>query len=309
MSQQIKYPKPILKWVGGKTQLLDKLIPLFPTEMNNYREIFLGGGSVLLAVLTQINLGKIKVNGKIYAYDLNEPLVYTYKNIQTQHEDVFMHLQTLINEYNACGTGLIIKSPINKEDAQLHKENYYYWVRTNYNKLSKEEKQTTFGSAMFIFLNKTCFRGLFRVGPNGFNVPFGHYENPKVVNKPHLDEIHRLIQNVVFECADFQQSLAGVSPDDFVYLDPPYAQECETGKSFVGYTLNGFNLETHKLLFKHIHELNSVNIKFILSNADVGLVREAFEQEKYSVCSLMCKRSINAKKPDAKAKEVIVCNY
>ena len=296
-------PKPILKWVGGKTQIIDKLITDFPVEMNNYREVFLGGGSVLLTLLSCVKSGSIKIRGNIYAYDLNEPLIYIYKNIQTRHNELYDTLQTIIAEFNECGNGKINRTPANIEEAKITKENYYYWTRTEYNKLT--DKKSILGSAMFIFLNKTCFRGVFRVGPKGFNVPYGHYNNPEIINKEHLEEIHHLIQNVVFECRDFNTSLTTVEPDDFVYLDPPYAPE--TGTSFVGYTENGFNLESHNNLFKLIHKLT--DSKIMLSNADVTLVRENFANEKYNTQSLLCKRSINSKKPDAKAKEVIIKNY
>ena len=180
-------------------------------------------------------------------------------------------------------------------------------MRGEYNKLSLIDKMGILGSAMFIFLNKTCFRGVFRVGPNGFNVPYGHYKNPEIINKEHLDDIHNLIQGVIFECCDFTTSLATVEPDDFVYLDPPYAPESNT--SFVGYTENGFNIKQHNILFNLIHTLTDTNKKVMMSNSDVSLVRENFTGEKYTIVSILCKRSINSKNPDAKANEVIIKNY
>jgi DNA adenine methylase len=95
---KISITKPLLKWVGGKTQILEKLLGEFPVEMNNYREIFLGGGSVLLAILSYVKSGKIKIYGNIYAYDLNEPLIWVYKNIQTRPDDVFAEIQKIISE-------------------------------------------------------------------------------------------------------------------------------------------------------------------------------------------------------------------
>jgi DNA adenine methylase len=305
--KKINIPKPFLKWVGGKTQIIDKLISEFPAEINNYREAFLGGGSVLLTLLTYVKMGIIKLQGNVYAYDLNEPLIYVYKNIQTNHNELYTVLQTIITEFNECGEGEINRTPINIEEAKKSKENYYYWVRSQYNKLSLTDKKTILGSAMFIFLNKTCFRGVFRVGPNGFNVPYGHYKNPEIINKEHMDEIHQLIQNVIFECCDFNQSLSNVEMNDFVYLDPPYAPETET--SFVGYTENGFDIDQHNNLFKLINQLNENNQKIMLSNADVDLVRKNFTDEKYKIVSVLCKRSINSKNPESKAKEVIIKNY
>ena len=306
-TKKIHIPKPILKWVGGKTQIIDKLITDFPVEINNYREAFLGGGSVLLTLLSYVKSGIIKIHGNIYAYDLNEPLIYIYKNIQTRRNELYDILQTIITDFNECGNGEINRKPANIVEAKIAKENYYYWIRSEYNKLCLTDKKSILGSAMFIFLNKTCFRGVFRVGPKGFNVPYGHYNNPEIINTEHLEEIHHLIQNVVFECCDFNTSLNIVEANDFVYLDPPYAPETDT--SFVGYTENGFNLENHTNLFKLIHALTNTNKKIMLSNSDVSLVRENFTSEKYNTLSILCKRSINSKKPDAKAKEVIIKNY
>ena len=306
--KKIIIPKPILKWVGGKTQIIDKLIVDFPIEINNYREAFLGGGSVLLAFLSYVKSGIIKINGNIYAYDLNEPLIYIYKNIQTQRNELYDILKNIITDFKECGNGKINRTPENIEEAKIAKENYYYWIRSEYNKLSIIDKKSILGSSMLIFLNKTCFRGIFRVGPNGFNVPYGHYSNPEIINKEHLDDIHNLIQNVIFECYDFDTSLAlaNIEQGDFTYLDPPYAPETNT--SFVGYTEKGFDIENHKKLFNLIHNLTDAKHKIMLSNADVSLVRENFK-EKYSTSTILCKRSINSKNPESKAKEVIIKNY
>lgn len=299
--------KPILKWVGGKTQILDKLFSNFPTEINNYHEIFLGGGSVLLALLTNVKSGKIKVNGTINAYDINDPLIHVYKNIQSGYAELYASLQTIIGELNACpDVDGLNRKPQTIEEATMSKENYYYWCRTRYNKLSAEEKRTIIGSALFIFLNKTCFRGVFRVGPNGFNVPYGHYKNPEIVNKEHLEEVHKLIQNVRFECMDFASSIGKVVAGDYVYLDPPYAPE--TATSFVGYTENGFGIEKHNQLFALVRGLTEKKARFMMSNADVALVRDNFPEGVFTTETVLCKRSINSKKPDAKTNEVLIKN-
>ena len=299
--------KPFLKWVGGKTQIVDKLIIKFPNEINNYHEIFLGGGSVLLTLLSYVKNGDIKINGNIYAYDLNEPLIYLYKNIQKDYNELYNEIQKIIIQFNLCGDGEINRKPKNINEAMISKENYYYWIRNEYNKLSIIDKNTIIGSSMFIFLNKTCFRGIFRIGPNGFNVPYGHYNNPEIVNKEHLKEIQKLIKNVIFECCDFNISLQNIKKNDFVYLDPPYVPEKIT--SFVKYNENVFNNDTHINLFKLINKLTDDNKKIMLSNSDVSLVRDNFTNEKYNIESLLCKRKINSKKPSSKTQEVIIKNY
>ena len=298
--------KPFLKWVGGKTQIIDKLMLEFPKEINNYYELFLGGGSVLLALLIAIKNGIIKLNGQIFVSDVNEPLIYVYKNIQNNYEELFIILKEIIDDYNDSGNSEIInRKPLNIEEAKLNKENYYYWIRSLYNKLSIEEKKSIYASALFIFLNKTCFRGLFRTGINGFNVPYGNYKNPEIINKNHLEEIHNLIKDVIFNSYDFELALINVQDNDFIYFDPPYAPETTT--SFVGYTDKGFSLNKHMKLFEMINYLNKRNIKFILSNADVNLIKDNFKD--YEIISIECKRSINAKKPNAKTNELIIKNF
>ena len=294
--------KPILKWVGGKTQIIDNIIKEFPLEINNYHEIFLGGGSVLLALLSYVKIGNIKINGKIYAYDINEPLIYMYKNIQSNHNELYNEIQLLIEDFNSCGNGELNRKPKNIEEAKTLNENYYYWIRSEYNK-SDFDRNSVKGSAMFIFLNKTCFRGVFRIGPNGFNVPYGNYKKPEIINKEHLEKVSSIIKDVEFQCSDFRESLKNIEKNDFVYLDPPYAPE--TNNSFVGYTKDGFNIQSHNELFQLIHKLTEKNIKIVLSNSDVELVRENFK-EKYNIKSIICKRSINSKTPDAKVKELII---
>jgi len=307
-------PKPILKWVGGKTQIIDKIISNFPKEINNYHEIFLGGGSVLIALLHSVNINKITLHGKIYAYDINESLIYVYKNIQTNPKELYYKLKEIIQEYNdiedSNESDTKNRNPKNIKEAKSSKESYYYWTRSVYNSLNKEEKMSILGSAMFIFLNKTCFRGVYREGPNGFNVPYGHYKNPEIINKEHLDEIHNLIKNVIFECCDYSKSLLNIEDNDFIYLDPPYAPE--NSKSFVGYTKNGFDENNHLNLFKMINELNdkkTKNIKTMMSNSDVEIVHNNFPESKYNTETIICKRSINSTNPESKTNEVIIKNY
>ena len=277
--------KPFLKWVGGKTQLIDKIVSKIPTYMKNYHEIFLGGGSVLLALLSLQRDQKIVIANKIYAYDLNSHLIDLYIIIRDNKEDFFSHITALKQEY----------------DGSSDKESYYYTIRTRFNQEEKSIKK----SAMFLFLNKTCFRGMYREGPNGFNVPYGHYKKtPTIITKDDIDKISALIQNVEFICLDFEDSITKVQHGDFVYLDPPYAPE--TKDSFVGYTKGGFGIEKHKKLFSEIVKLNTKNIKFLMSNSKVSLVTEFFND--FNCTEILARRAINSKNPGSTAIEVIVGN-
>lgn len=308
-NKDIKFSKPLLKWVGGKTQILDKLLIEFPQQINNYHEIFLGGGSVLLAVLSYVKAGVINITGNICAYDLNEPLIYLYKNIQTNHNELYDEIQKIISEYNECTGTEKNFEPQTIMEAKQSKENYYYWIRIAYNKLTKLEKQSIIGSAMFLFINKTCWRGVFRESKRKFefNVPYGNYVNPEIINKEHLDEVHTLVQGVIFECCDFAIALNKNQAGDFIYLDPPYAPEKE--KSFVSYTKDGFEIKQHNKLFELCNKLCDENKKMMMSNADVNLVRHHFSIDKFNINAIVCKRHINSKNPESKAKEVIIKNY
>jgi DNA adenine methylase len=256
-TEEFLYPieKPILKWIGGKTQIISTLISKFPKSMESYHEIFLGGSSVLLALLTGIKNKEIVVSKSINAYDYNETLINMYKNIQSKPNELYNEISKLIEDYhktfdtndnsdsdsdsdseddsdsdndeetNKKNKKVINRKPKNLQEAIKSGESYYYWIRQTYNKLSQTDKNTPKGSAMFIFLNKTCFRGMFREGPNGFNVPYGNYVKPEIINKEHLMDVSKLIKHVNFVHADFSVSLKNVKSKDFVYLDPPYAPE------------------------------------------------------------------------------------
>ncbi len=301
--KKIKCQKPFLKWVGGKTQIIENIIEKIPNEIENYHELFLGGGSVLLAVLSLQKHNKITIKNKIYVYDINKILINVYKNVQNNKETLFEYISKYIKEYDDIKGKIIIRKSLTIEEAKTSKESYYYWIRNKFNNM---DKNTIECSALFMFLNKTCFRGMYREGPNGYNVPYGHYKKtPCIITKKELFIISDLIKNVNFICSDFSDSIKRIKENDFVYLDPPYAPE--NHKSFVGYTKNGFNLENHKLLFKLTNELNEKNIKIMMSNANVDLVINSFEN--YNIEKIQCRRAINSKKPGSKTTEVIITNY
>jgi DNA adenine methylase len=303
---KISIVKPFLKWVGGKTQILDEVFQCFPRTMQNYHEPFLGGGSVLLALLSYKKNGSIQVTGKIYASDLNSNLIGLYKNIQKQHEELIAKVKEITNQYEKCKGTEVNRKPTTLEQAMTSPESYYYWIRSRFNALSKEQRMSVDGSAMMLFMNKTCFRGVYREGPNGFNVPFGNYKNPGILEEAHLREVSTLINDVEFNVAAFTDSLAKVSSGDFVYLDPPYAPETDT--SFVSYTSDGFTADNHKALFQLCSDMEKKGVKFLMSNAEVKLVRDSFPFPKYTTKIISCRRAIHSKKPETKTNEVLIRN-
>ena len=297
--------KPFLKWVGGKTQLLNCIIPKIPSVINNYHELFLGGGSVLLAVLSLQKQGSLKINGNVYAYDLNKSLIDLFNHIKCNKNEFYEAITSVCNEYNSIK---LLKcerderKPESLEMALKSKESYYYWTRKLYNETPEGTIQK---SALFLFLNKTCFRGLYREGPNGFNVPFGNYKSQLVlITQETLDSVSDLIKNVKFIHSTFETSIKNVETGDFAYIDPPYAPEQAT--SFVGYTVCGFNNELHTLLFNEIKEIDTRGGKFVMSNAKVPLVVTNFTS--FNCEDVTARRAINSKNPDATTTEVVIYN-
>ena len=312
--------KPFLKWAGGKNKLLEHIIPHIPAEIENYHEIFLGGGSVLLAVLSLQKQNEITIKNKIYAYDLNKSLINCFKQVQKNYEKVYYLVNALKQVFHSIEEntlldeeGKIVKGSPNVDETNFMstREHYYYWIRHLFNTTSKTTQKS---AAYFIFLNKTGFKGMYRENKSGkFDIPYGLKDKEKkkkikwevgIIDKNEIKKISDLIQNVKFVCKDFEKSLKKVKKSDFVYLDPPYAPENQN--SFVKYNKDGFGLDMHKSLFKQVHDLNKKNIKFVMSNSDVDLVNKEFSE--YKVKYIMRRNAIHSKKPRTKAKEIIIYN-
>jgi len=310
--------KPILKWVGGKTQIMEDIISKFPEQMDNYYELFIGGGSVLIELLKKIKEKKIKINKKIYAFDINNHLINLYKHIQNNKVELYKEVISLKEQYNSLkdsnenslkdsnedslkdSKNYINRNPKNLEEGMVCKESFYYYIRNEYNKI---EENSIKKSAYFLFLNKVCFRGIYRVGKNNrFNVPYGHYSNtPNIIDKVNLYSLSKLFKDVIFECQDCMNVFERISEKDFVYLDPPYYP---INKSFVGYSLSFENEDFHKLFFEKVRELKC---KFVMSNSNSQDVYDIFS--KYIIYEVIAKRSINSKKPQSKTTELIIQNY
>ena len=288
--------KPLLKWVGGKTQIMDALLERFPVAIQDYHEPFLGGGSVLLATLQR------GISGTVYASDLNPHLIALYQQVQESPRPLIAVLRVLERNYRRAASRAVQdvnREPRNPTEAQTSAESYYYWIRGEYNRLHSLGHCSHVTTAMTVFLNRTCFRGLYREGPRGFNVPFGHYKNPAICDEANILAVSTLIQGVVFRCQSFEVSMAGATEHDFVYLDPPYVPE--TATSFVGYTADGFS--SHAALFTAIKE---IPCPFLLSNANVALVREAFPSTEFQVDVISARRAIHSKEPGSKTEEVLI---
>lgn len=305
-AQTTEPTRPFMKWVGGKTQILDDVLATFPKHMTNYYEPFLGGGSVLLGLLSAVKNGAIKLTGKVYASDLNSNLIGLYKNIQSQPDAVIQHVKALVAEFLPLNGTEVNRKATNLAEAKTSQESYYFWIRSRFNAMTKEDRAAPLGSAMLLFLNKTCFRGVYREGPHGFNVPFGNYKNPSVIDEAHIREVAALVKDVEFRCCGFADALGGAVAGDFVYLDPPYAPEDE--KSFVGYTADGFSLDQHKALFALCTTLHGKGVKMCMSNAAVKLVCDAFPAPTWNTKIIVCRRAINSKNPEAKTNEVLITN-
>lgn len=298
--------KPILKWAGGKTQIMNDVISKFPKEIDNYYELFLGGGSVLLNLLDLVKKNEIIIHNKIYACDVNETLIHFYKNIQNYPNEFFHEISCIKNTFDECEVNdqVLDRNPENELEAKKNKENYYYWIRKKFNEMTQEQRNTIHGSCLFLFLNKTCWRGVYREGPNGFNVPYGNYKNPSFVDRELLLWTSNLIQKVEFVCADFREIIPSIKQNDFVYLDPPYSEETKT--SFKSYVRKGFDSQSQIKLFEFCFQSCS---KFLMNNSCAQIVSEYFSDDKFKVEKILCKRQINSKSPESTTYESIITNY
>lgn len=273
-----KLVSPVLKWVGGKRQLLPSIKPMLPKRITSYCEPFVGGG----AVLFDLQPKKAIVN------DINSDLILVYTVIRDDVEALIELLETYPNE-----------------------ENFYYELRNidrdqpKYDKLSEVER-----AARVIFLNKTCYNGLYRVNNAGeFNSPFGKYKNPNIVNAPVLRAVSAYFNSseIKFSTTDFELVLEQVRKGTFVYLDPPYDPVSDTS-SFTGYSKGGFSREQQIQLRECCDRLNARGVKFMLSNSATDFIREQYSD--YHITIVQAKRAINSvasKRGDVD--EVIITNY
>lgn len=273
-----KLAAPVVKWVGGKRQLLDEITPRLPKRITSYCEPFLGGGAVLFSLQPKNAI----VN------DLNADLMLVYEVIR---DNVELLIAALEQHENTSEYFYNIRDLDRDKDA--------------YRKMSSIER-----ASRTIYLNKTCYNGLFRVNASGeFNTPFGHYKNPNIVNAPVLRAVSKYLtaNNIQLFHMDFEEVLRQVPRGGFVYIDPPYDPVSDTA-SFTGYNRGGFGREEQERLKRCCDELTERRVRFLLSNSATSFIRELYAG--YTVEIVHAKRAINSDASKRGAvEEVLIRNY
>ena len=294
-----KKAKPFLKWAGGKTQLIEQIKNNLPEivfkEKFTYIEPFVGSGAVLFWLLSEFpNMEKAVIN------DINKELIDTYEVIAQNPHDLISILEILQNEYHEL------------EGNQEDKKQYYYEKRNLFNLRNKGKIEQ---SALFIFLNRTCFNGLYRVNrKNEFNVPIGSYKKPTICDRENIMAVSDALQKVEIICGDFEQTVEYVGENTLFYFDPPYKPLNQTS-SFNSYTKNEFDDKEQIRLRDFCDELAKKGHQWILSNSDVKGKDENnhFFDELYAdfhIERVLAKRNINAN-PEKRGvlNELLITNY
>ncbi|MCI8384481.1 MAG: DNA adenine methylase [Clostridia bacterium] len=298
MSEKIR---PFVKWAGGKGSLISQLNNFYPNELKNgiierYIEPFVGGGAVLIDILQKYNIQEV------YAFDINLDLINSYKVIKNNVEDLISNLKKIETQYLQL--------------EQEERKNYFYKIRSEYNNYEVKENEPNIQRAtQFIYLNRTCFNGLYRVNKNGkFNVPIGNYKNPTICDEENLRQLSQLIQNVQFEYGDYSRSMEYVTRNTFVYFDPPY-RPLNVTSAFTSYTKEDFNDENQRELATFYGELNEQNAKLMLSNSNPKNTNQDdnfFDNiyQGFHINEIHVSRMINANSNGrGKISEILVTNY
>ena len=297
----MKIVRPFVKWAGGKNSLILQLTNFFPFELkdgiiNKYVEPFVGGGAVLINILQKYDIKEA------YAFDINIDLINCYNVIKENVDELIKELEIKEKEFIKLGS----------EDRQ----SYFYNIRKEYNSYKIKENELNIKRAGdFIFLNRTCFNGLYRVNKNGeFNVPCGKYKNPTICDSNNLRNLSYLIRNVVFQYGDYKKSEKYVDSNTFVYFDPPYRPLSITS-GFTSYTKEDFNDENQKELANYFRKLDARNAKLMLSNSNPRNTNkdDSFFEDIYkgfNINEISAKRMINAKaKGRGEISELLITNY
>ena len=298
--------KPFVKWVGGKTQLLKNINNNLPEDLVNidtYIEPFVGGGSVMFNVVPKLkNIKYVIIN------DLNSRLINVYNNIKYNHKELLQKLGELEIRYY--------------HKTKNEQEHMYYEIRDEFNKYlnipnNKNSIYYINNAAQFIFLNKTCFNGLYRENLTGkFNVSWNQSRKPLICDIENITNVHEFLNKYNVKCivGDYQQVLDYVSENTFIYFDPPYRPLTETS-AFTSYTKSKFNDDSQKELKQFCDKLNDMNCKFLLSNSDPKNSKKTdnfFDDlyNKYNIIRVHAKRNINSDGTKRyKINELLISNY
>lgn len=272
--------QPVVKWVGGKRQLLPEIEQLIPKTYTTYYEPFIGGAAVLLNEMPK----KAVVN------DYNEELINMYTVVRDDVESLLKLLE---------------------EHQEKNSSEYFYDVRAWDREPGYEADTTNVEkAARLLFLNKTCFNGLYRVNASGFfNTPYGKYVNPNIVNEEKIMALHNYFNtaDITFKTGDFEDAVKYIRKGAFVYFDPPYAPLSPTS-NYTGYTSNGFGEKDQIRLRKLCDKLDKRGVKFLLSNSNVPFIQDQYKD--YTIEIVGAKRAINSNgKKRGEVEEVLIRNY
>lgn len=267
--------KPFLKWAGGKGQLIDELVKRVPQRFGRYWEPFLGGGALYFSLRPEV----ATIN------DLNQDLISCYKVVRDKLDELVDELKTY-----------------------PHSSEFYYALRS----LDRSEEFNTLSdvkrAARLMYLNKTCFNGLFRVNSKGqFNVPFGRYSNPKIFKLENLKNCSRQLKRTILLSDRFDAVVEDAQEGDFVYFDPPYVPLTTTA-DFTAYLADGFGEADQELLAVVCLKLNQKGVKWMVSNSNTPVIRELYRG--FAIDSVSAIRAINSKAYDrGPVTELLIRNY
>lgn len=270
---------PFVKWAGGKKQIINNLLEKVPNEYNNYFEPFIGGGALFLTLQPQ----------KAFINDINIQLLNVYEQLKIDSN----HLITFINQL----------------DSEVTDKERYYVLRERFNEKIALGEIDVEAAGLMIWLNKHCFNGLYRVNSKGFfNVPYNNRKTGSSIDEENLRSIGKFLteNKITITNLDFEEACKNVQKDDFVYFDSPYIPVSATA-SFTDYAKEGFKYEDHLRLAKLYKELDKKGAKLMLSNNNVELVYELYQD--YNIESISVKRMINSKANKRTGSEVIITNY
>lgn len=293
--------KPFLKWAGGKGQLLSEIRKLYPFgrfPIRKYAEPFVGGGAVLIDILGQYSLNEV------YISDANAELISAYRTVR---DDAVMLIEVLA----------VLQKEFWQLDSEARKA-FYFERRRRFNQLKSAgcaKKNQTEQTALLIFLNRTCFNGLYRVNRKGdFNVPVGAYKKPLICDTENILRLSRLLSGVEIACADYRKSAQFIDGDTFVYFDPPYRPLNNTA-SFTAYSENAFRDEEQIALARFVGKMNETGAKVVVSNSDPKNENpddDFFDNlyAGYNIRRVEASRMINCRgESRGKIKELLISNY